>query len=608
MTKLVEILTFFVGFIWISQQEILVEKFKDFGSEMLMKATAGVITEYSPKLHSSFHLFFPEHLSNDFAMKLLDKISADYGIKYSVSNTTSTTSGTPIKCSVLVVDSFQSIYEHFQGISHQNFKFNGYFLIVLLRGRSFELSRAFELFWKLQIFNVNFLYQNASLVEVETFMPFTFKKCGNTESKVINSYENETWKNGIENFFPSKLKDLNNCSLTIGINQNRPYVIMQYITNKTYNLVGREVKIVEELSRSLNFHVKFKLNVGGILYENGTATGSIGDLLNKSVDFIIADYSLKLLRLKFMEASSSYYSSQIGFVFSPRPKFSQLENLYRPLDSYVWLSVLTTFSVGVIVILSVRFYFVKAQQLILGENINTPLLNMMIAVFGGSQTKEPKNNFARVILMLFIMFCLILRTLYQSSLFRFLQLLEQKDFQTIDELIDNKYKIFTSAANYDLFPKDSHIFKSINLVDYVEIEEVITKLHETTSKSALLRSIQGILFLNQENNKLKKTHQTFRILKEFYATLPSVIYFNKNFYLVEMIDDEIGKYQASGLIEHWHSLYVNRIYSVIFSSSSPKILNMKHLGGGFQLCLFGWLLSLLIFIVELICKRKSGGR
>lgn len=73
---------------------------------------------------------------------------------------------------------------------------------------------------------------------------------------------------------------------------------MQYITNETYNLVGREVKIVEELSKSLKFHAKFQLNVGGILYENGTATGSIGDLLNKNVDFIIADYSLKLLRLK----------------------------------------------------------------------------------------------------------------------------------------------------------------------------------------------------------------------------------------------------------------------------------------------------------------------
>jgi hypothetical protein len=143
--------------------------------------------------------------------------------------------------------------------------------------------------------------------------------------------------------------------------------------------------------------------------------------------------------------------------------------------------VLTTFSVGVIVILSVRFFFVKAQKLIFGENINTPLLNMMIAVFRGSQTREPKNNFARVILMLFIIFCLI-----------FLQLLEQKDFQNIDELIDNNYKIFTSAANYlkranyDLFTKDSHIFKSINLVDYVEIEEVISKLQDTKSKSALM--------------------------------------------------------------------------------------------------------------------------
>jgi hypothetical protein len=84
-------------------------------------------------------------------------------------------------------------------------------------------------------------------------MPFTTEKCNDLNTTVINTYKVGAFTNGIENFFPSKLKNLRNCTLKIGISQNRPYVIMQHITNENFNLVGREVKIVEELSKSLNF-------------------------------------------------------------------------------------------------------------------------------------------------------------------------------------------------------------------------------------------------------------------------------------------------------------------------------------------------------------------
>lgn len=503
-------------------------------------------------------------------------------------------------CSIFLVDSFKSIYESFLSILPETFNFKGLFLIVLTNEKSFNFSNAFELFWRNHIYNVNIMHQNKSAIIVETFIPFAEGKCNNTNSSVINVFKNGNFVYETQNFFPSKLKDLKNCSINIGISQNRPYVIQQYLRNKTYRLIGREVEIVEHLSRSINFHPQFNFSVGGTLFENGSATGSIDALLTKNVDFIIADYSLKMLRMKFMDSSVPYYSSQIGFAISPRPKLSSFENLFRPFDNFVWLAVTVLFATGIFVVFVINRSR-KARDLFYGENVTTPFLNMSIAVFGGSQPIEPKGNFARILLMCFIIFCLVLRTLYQSSLFKFLQLLDQKDFQTIDELIENKYKIYSSAANFDLFPKESKIYSSLALVDYVQMEEVITQLQNENSKSALLRSVQGILFLNQENHKSK---QKFKILKEFYATIPSVIYFNKNFFLIESINHEIGKLQSSGLIEYWHNIFVNKMYSSLQSLNSPKQLNLEHLGGGFQLCLIGWILSFLVFIVELIYKKK----
>lgn len=55
----------------------------------------------------------------------------------------------------------------------------------------------------------------------------------------------------------------------------------------------------------------------------------------------------------------------------------------------------------------------------------------------------PGRNFARFLLALYIMFCLVARTAYQGKQFEFLQKeMRPADITTIDELIERNFSLY----------------------------------------------------------------------------------------------------------------------------------------------------------------------
>lgn len=55
----------------------------------------------------------------------------------------------------------------------------------------------------------------------------------------------------------------------------------------------------------------------------------------------------------------------------------------------------------------------------------------------------PGRNFARYLLMCFMLFCLVVRTAYQGKQYEFMQKIMWKpDIQTIDEMVEQNFKLF----------------------------------------------------------------------------------------------------------------------------------------------------------------------
>lgn len=62
----------------------------------------------------------------------------------------------------------------------------------------------------------------------------------------------------------------------------------------------------------------------------------------------------------------------------------------------------------------------------------------------------PGRNFARFILMLYILFCLVVRTAYQGKQFEFMSKeMRRPDVKTLDEFIRENFTLFVNSKNIE---------------------------------------------------------------------------------------------------------------------------------------------------------------
>lgn len=133
-----------------------------------------------------------------------------------------------------------------------------------------------------------------------------------------------------------------------------------------------------------------------------------------------------------------------------------------------------------------------------------------------------------------------------------------------------------------------------------EQRKLLPNMHDPNYKAVSLRSLTGMLFINEENFR---THQnTFSICKEYFMSVPVVIFGRKNFYLLRAINKKISIIQAAGLIEYWHSRSIDKRFSKPQVPVVDKILTLQHLSGCFILLTAGLFLAFVIFMIEIVFK------
>jgi len=128
---------------------------------------------------------------------------------------------------------------------------------------------------------------------------------------------------------------------------------------------------------------------------------------------------------------------------TPSDKYTAYEKLILPFDFYTWILIFVTFLMTFATIFITNRLSKSTQDLVYGHAIETPIWNVISVFFGISQTRLPNNNFPRFILMLFIYFCLIFRTCFQSKFFEFLTSEPRwPPLKTIEDLIDRNYNVY----------------------------------------------------------------------------------------------------------------------------------------------------------------------
>lgn len=119
---------------------------------------------------------------------------------------------------------------------------------------------------------------------------------------------------------------------------------------------------------------------------------------------------------------------------------------------------------------------------------------------------------------------------------------------------------------------------------------------DSSFNGALAHSITTVVYINQRSDK------NFRnlICKEVILTVPVVIYAQKDFFLLDELNEKILILSAAGLINFWHLKDVDEDLLNVKDSKQPTPLTLHQLSGCFYLLLFGFAVAAIFFGFELL--------
>ena len=117
---------------------------------------------------------------------------------------------------------------------------------------------------------------------------------------------------------------------------------------------------------------------------------------------------------------------------------------------------------------------------------------------------------------------------------------------------------------------------------------------DPTFKGAFPRSLSRAAFIHH----LGGNKEPLTFCKERFLTMPVVIYTNKDFYLIDSLNEKIEHLKQSGLIDFWQRKYFDERVLKNKEQKVPKVITMSHVMGSIQILLIGYVISLIGFIIE----------
>ena len=155
--------------------------------------------------------------------------------------------------------------------------------------------------------------------------------------------------------------------------------------------------------------------------------------------FFMVRYHFELAN-PMLRMTNAFTDFKCHVYVTPADAYTPYEKLLLPFDTETWILLLVTFAMTILIILIINRLSKRMQDVVYGRQIETPIWNVTSIFFGVSQTKLPTENFSRFILTLFIVFCLIFRTCFQSKSFEFMTSEPRRaPPKTQKDLIDRNY-------------------------------------------------------------------------------------------------------------------------------------------------------------------------
>lgn len=264
--------------------------------------------------------------------------------------------------------------------------------------------------------------------------------CRKYQTTELNRFSKRslTWKT--QSFFRG-MESFHGCDLFVGVYHVFPYIYFEKFENGTSHYNGIHVKITEVLARKLNFTIQYGFY--SVTRKQFSDPHFVPDFSPSTTGYQgFRPENDEILGFQFLP-------STYGFIIPYGEPYTPFEKLFLPFDVDTWIWFLIFMFGGVVAICILKFVPDSNRKFIIGRDVRAPMVNLFQVFFGVGLIRLPGRNFARYLLMMFILFCLIMRTAYQGKMYEFMQkVLRKPEVQSIQELMDKNFTIY-HAPGYE---------------------------------------------------------------------------------------------------------------------------------------------------------------
>lgn len=286
-----------------------------------------------------------------------------------------------------------------------------------------------------------FVIEDDQFIKLMTFVWYTSEQCRVPQLVEVNKFQKNISRWESRKFVTKKFTNFHGCHLFVAVQQNNPAEF--FTLHKSYaTYSGYDMKALYEMEENLNVTVR-----GNALLED-TKKPLHED---RPIDFQLRSERFPLYLEKEIFMTRAYKSWSDFIVVSPPESYSEYEKLLLPFDIGSWILIIATFAIAILTVFLISFAKPEVRNFVFGSNVTTPGFNIVMIFFGLSQMKLPGRNFARFLVVVFVVYCLIIRTVWQGKTFEFMNRdMTKPDVTSIDEFIERNFTLYIRKSFFDV--------------------------------------------------------------------------------------------------------------------------------------------------------------
>jgi hypothetical protein len=449
---------------------------------------------------------------------------------------------------------------------------------------------------------------------IATYNPFI--SSSNLREKLV--VHNEKYIINLARGHTDRLNDLRGYPIRITLFLREPTSFPSQPDDKVIDYVGMDGFFMRNLAKKMNFTAiadspKDGKEYGFIFENNGTFTGTLGDILDDR-----ADISLNSRFVKEYGTNNIEFTTHVGFdsLCLIVPKAKQLPKwlaLFRVFHLHVQFSLACVYVVCSTIFYILQILYSHFKSECKDASITTTFIETLPPFLSLSLVRMPSSQSEKVLMISCLMFGMIIAAAFQAKLVTVLSKPDYyPDINTLEELDESGLAITTGSINLvqDTFsteesPPAKHLRSKViysylqeGNINYVAKHQNIAALNRL---STALYSV--LLYRNSDGTFL------LHIVKECprIYTLAYIVPKGSPFLL--RINHVLTQLVETGIVDKWNEdtyFNVTAFHRTEYSgNNSLKVFSLEDLQMPFLILVCGLLSSGVTFFMELTAKQIS---